>query len=157
MEPHAEKPPDSEQAKEGTPSSSASTPTGLRKPGLLVVDDDPSVRQLLSLALRHHGFSVWLAADGPGAIEIYRTQGDQIDMVLLDVRMPRLDGPQTLAILRQLNPKVRCCFVSGETGGYAPEALAALGAECFFKKPFFLAEVAQVLRQLIGKPADQGP
>ena len=152
MEPHVEKPSPSEREKEGAGESSEST-SGPRKPGLLVVDDDPSVRQLLSLGLRHHGFSVWLAADGLEAIQLYRTQGDQIDLILLDVRMPGLDGPQTLSILRQLKPNVRCCFISGETGGYAPEELAALGAECFFKKPFSLAEVAQILWQLLGKSA----
>ena len=52
-----------------------------------------------------YGFTVWSAANGPAALEVYRRQQDDIAVVLLDVRMPGLDGPQTLAELQRLNPR----------------------------------------------------
>jgi CheY-like chemotaxis protein len=120
-----------------------------RQPGILVVDDDASVRTMLEMGLRHHGFRSWLASEGQEALEIYKLHAPAIDVVLLDVRMPGLSGPETLEALRQLNPQVCCCFMSGESGGYTPEMLLALGAVRFLKKPFSLANVVSILWQLV--------
>jgi len=75
--------------------------------------------------------------------------------VLLDVRMPEMDGPQTLAALRSINPEVRCCFMSGHTGDYSAEQLLELGASHVFQKPFGLSELAWTLQRLLqaGAPA----
>jgi CheY-like chemotaxis protein len=122
------------------------------KPGILVVDDEECVRGTLNLALRPQGFAVWLAANGPEALELYRHHRETIDAVLLDVRMPGLDGPQTLAGLKELNPQVRCCFMSGDLGSYTEERLRNLGAAAVLLKPFRLPEVTQVLWELASHP-----
>jgi CheY-like chemotaxis protein len=116
---------------------------------VLAVDDDEGVRSLLRLALPKFGFRVHIANGGDEAVEIYRRHGGSIDMVLMDVQMPPgMDGPHTLDALRKLNPNVRCCFMSGGTGGYSTADLAALGAVHIFTKPFAqLDEFARVLRQ----------
>ena len=80
------------------------------QPGILVVDDDKHIRNLLHVGLPLYGFSVWLAADGKEAVELYRRVGQDIAVVLLDVRMPGIGGPQTLSTLQALNPAVRSCF-----------------------------------------------
>jgi DNA-binding response OmpR family regulator len=134
---------------EGLEPAASAAVTKERPLGILIVDDDPSVRAMLEMGLRHHGFVVSLASQGQEALVLYRDHAQEIDIVLLDVRMPGMDGPQTLAALRQINPQVRCCFVSGETGDYTQEALLALGAAHYFKKPFSLSGVTQVLRQLV--------
>lgn len=108
------------------------------------------MREVLHDKLRQEGFSVWLAADGQEALDLYRNHCDTIDVVLLDVRMPGLDGPQTLAALQEITPQVRCCFMSGYLGSYTEESLRDLGAAEFFAKPFRLAEVAHVLGELAG-------
>jgi len=125
-------------------------PNDLRGPGVLVVDDEEGVREVLDRGLQRYGFRVWLAASGPEALEVYRRHGAVIGAVLLDVRMPEMDGPQTLAALRRLDPAVPCCFMSGQTGAYTEEDLHAAGAAAFVRKPFQLADVAQVLHQLLG-------
>jgi CheY-like chemotaxis protein len=132
---------------------SAGTP---RTYGILVVDDEESVRRVLNLGLRQQGFAVWLAADGHVALDLYRRHRDAIDVVLLDVRMPAPDGPQTLAALRELNPRLCCCFMSGDPGRYTEEGLRDLGAATLLPKPFRLAEVTQSLWDLAGK-ASAGP
>ena len=119
-----------------------------RRYGVLVVDDEGCVRSLLSLWLRSHGFAVWLAASGQEALDLYRQHRDAIHVVLLDVRMPGMDGPQTLAALRKLNPQVRSCFMSGCLGQYTEEGLRKLEAAAILHKPFHPAEAAQVLWQL---------
>lgn len=135
---------------------SAEVPGASPRPyGVLVADDDAGVRGLLDLGLRHEGFTVWLAADGPEALEQYRCHGAAIDVALLDVLMPGLDGPQTLTALQGLNPQIRCCFMTGDLGLYSEGQLHQLGAAVIFQKPFRLAEVAQVLPDLADEAANK--
>src|SRR5262249_9071772 len=65
-------------------------------PGVLVVDDETAVLCVLAARFRHEGVKVWLAGHGPQAIELYRSHRGAIDVVLLDVLMPGMDGPRTL-------------------------------------------------------------
>jgi two-component system, OmpR family, response regulator len=126
-----------------------------RPRGVLVVDDQEPVRRVLSAGMWSHGFAVWLAAGGAEAVEVYRRHRDLIDVVLLDVQMPGLDGPATLAALRETNPGVCCCFMTGDSGRYTEQTLAGLGAVAVFRKPLRLREVAQQLVRLAG-PLDCG-
>jgi CheY-like chemotaxis protein len=128
------------------------------KLGVLVVDDDHLVRIIVQLGLERNGFDVWLASDGWEAIELYRKHRDSIAVVLLDVRMPGLDGPQTLDALRKLSPGVRACFMSGDTGAHEPEGLLKRGAACVIAKPFQLEDLANILRRVTqGVPAGLPP
>jgi CheY-like chemotaxis protein len=133
----------------GNPGIDANPAGGRRKPGILVVDDDATVRTMLDLGLRHHGFAVWLAAGGQDSLAVFERNARLIDVVLLDVRMPGMDGPQTLAALRQINAGVACFFISGEMGGYSPEALLSMGAAGLFLKPFSLSDVVETLRRVL--------
>jgi len=116
-----------------------------------VVDDQASVGSVLDVALRQEGFTVWLAVNGREALDLYRRYRQTIDVVLLDVRMPGWDGPQTLAALRELNPKIRCCFMSGDISRVDEWQFRDWGAAGMFQKPFELAEAAQALRELASK------
>jgi CheY-like chemotaxis protein len=122
----------------------------VRRAGLgcevLVVDDEPAVRRMLDFALRSHGFAVRAASGGEAAVGLYRRHRGTVDVVLLDVRMPGLDGPQTLLALRQIDPAVRCVFMTGGTGDHTGEQLLDMGAAWVLAKPFrSLDEVMRVL------------
>ena len=122
-----------------------------QKPILLVVEDEAAVLKLMEVALRHYGFAVRLAASGQEAIDLYQRHHQTIVLVLLDVQMPDLDGPDTLAALQNINPGVRFCFISGHTGKYAAEELRAMGAAHVFQKPFAsLSLLARLLWRLVG-------
>ncbi len=128
------------------------------KPGVLVVDDEHMVRIMVQLGLERNGFAVWVARDGLEAIDLYRQHAEAIAVVLLDVRMPGLDGLQTLEVLRQRNPKVLACFMSGDTGVCKPEELLQRGAAYVIAKPFLLDDLANVLRLMAhGVSADLLP
>jgi CheY-like chemotaxis protein len=117
-------------------------------PGILVVDDDQMLLTLLKTVLQRQGFTVWVAATGHAAVDLYRRNEERIAVVLLDVRMPGMDGPQTLVELRRINPLLACCFVSGDTGDYSPDDLENMGALRCFDKPFRTQELAQELWQI---------
>jgi len=116
-----------------------------RTHGVLVVDDDEGVRGVRNDALRHQGFAVRQADDGYEALVIYWQFREVIDVVLMDVRIPGLDGPQTLATLQELNPEIRCCFMSGHLGDYTERGLREQGAAAVLQKPIHSTEVASML------------
>jgi CheY-like chemotaxis protein len=118
---------------------------------ILVVDDDAGVRRFLAAGLPREGFDVWLAANGQEAADLLRACRPAIDVVLMDVRMPGRDGPETLAALREQDPQVRCCFMSGDLGGHTAEGLRRLGTGALLRKPFTTAEAGRVLREEIGR------
>jgi CheY-like chemotaxis protein len=127
------------------------------KPGVLVVDDNHLVRSIVQLGLERAGFDVWLAPGGREAIQLYRKHRDRIAVVLLDVRMPGLDGPQTLEALRRLNPEVLVCFMSGGASASEPAGPRQGGAACVIAKPFLVEDLANVLRQVTQRgPAGWG-
>jgi DNA-binding response OmpR family regulator len=106
---------------------------------ILVADDEAPLRDMLAVALGAFGFKIKVAADGAAALELYRTS--DIDVVLLDVQMPIMDGAETLQALKRLNPEVACILMSGGTGKYDTETLLELGAMDFLPKPFDLGEL----------------
>jgi CheY-like chemotaxis protein len=116
--------------------------------GVLVAEDEPTLRNVLELALRGAGFRVWSAPDGQAALELCRRHKGEIDVVVSDVRMPRLDGPGLLATLRSEDPCVLLLFVTGDAGAYDPEGLLAAGADGVVSKPFRVADLVEAVRVL---------
>jgi CheY-like chemotaxis protein len=128
------------------------TPSDPPAPGteldVLVVDDDEAVLNVLATGLTALGFRVRCAGHGMQGVDEYKRQ--RADVVLLDVRMPGLDGPLTLQALQRLDPAVRVIFMTGYAADYAPEDLLGLGAVGFLTKPFGLADLAGALRLACG-------
>lgn len=114
--------------------------------GVLVADDDPGVLTMLGCVLRRaSGFSVHLAAGGEEAVEFYKQHQDTVDVVLLDVRMPGMDGHQTLAALREVNPGVRAVLMTADPTScseFPPEGVA----DPLVVKPFQTGVLSRLLR-----------
>jgi len=117
-------------------------------PAVLVAEDEPVIRDLLQLMLEGLGFQVRLAADGQEAVDLYRRHRDEIGAVVLDIHMPRRDGPGALAAIRGIDPQVGCVFITGHPGDYGEEALLALGAVAVLRKPFLPEDLDAALRRL---------
>lgn len=110
---------------------------------LLVLDDEALVRVFLGKNLRSLGYRVLEGADGPEGLEICRRE--PVDLVLMDWSMPGLSGPETLAALRALNPRLRVVICSGYT--LKPEQLQ--GCAAVLSKPIFVEELWEVVRQVL--------
>jgi DNA-binding response OmpR family regulator len=130
--------------------SDESTPLqcGNQRRGILVVDDEPALRDILQKHLRHKGFHVWTAASGEEALDHCCDHSDEIAVILLDVRMPGLDGPQTLDGIRELDVDIPVCFMTGNPGKYETSYLLRQGARHLFRKPFRLDEILRVVGNL---------
>lgn len=122
-------------------------------PGVLIVDDEAGVRQLLREVLTSLGLNVWEADDGLKAVDLYSQLQKEIVLVLLDVRMVGLDGPNTLARLREVNALVPCWFMTGHAGGYSEAQLLQAGARGVVSKPFRFAEVAALVQRALDTTA----
>jgi len=114
---------------------------------ILLVEDDDALRRGVTRMLEHLGQRVLAVADGVEAVEVFRRRGAQIDLVLLDVSMPRQGGAQTFAALRKLAPGVKVLLSSGYHGGHLEPALRA-GVQGFLPKPYTLTQLIAALRAI---------
>jgi len=102
---------------------------------ILVVDDDDTVRAVTRRILERSGFEVLLAVDGADGVETYRANPG-IDLVLLDMTMPRMDGEETFRELRRVDPDVRVILTSGYNEQDATDRFAGKGLAGFIQKPY---------------------
>jgi CheY-like chemotaxis protein len=119
---------------------------------LLVVDDDPDIRRMAALALeRIGGFQVAVAEDAEAALAI--AAGDRPDLVLLDVSMPGMDGPGTLAALRTMEGTrdVPVVFFTATSSDEEIDRLRSLGAAGVVAKPFEVTELPRRIRAILAE------
>jgi two-component system response regulator MprA len=124
---------------------------------VLVVDDEPAVRESLRRALELEGYRVELATDGDEAIERL-ARPEQPDAVILDILMPRLDGLEVCRRLRSSGNTVPVLMLTAQAEVDSRVAGLDAGADDYLPKPFALAELFARLRALLrrtgGEPAD---
>ena len=112
---------------------------------VLIVDDEQTVRKMSQRMLEHVGCRVLTAGDGYEAVRIYGEKPDEIDVVLLDMTMPGLDGEETFRELKRIRPGVQVVLSSGYSEGDATHRLAEAGLAGFIQKPYELAELVGIL------------
>jgi two-component system, OmpR family, response regulator len=125
----------------------AGPPPGDAAVRVLVVDDEPSLAELLSSVLRFEGWEVQTAADGQGAIRAARDF--RPDAVVLDVMLPDLDGLDVLRRLRQERPRVCVLFLTARDAVEDRVAGITAGGDDYVTKPFSIEEVLARLRGLL--------
>ncbi len=117
---------------------------------VLIAEDEPLLRELVTESLSQLGYRILAAEDGEEALREFEQNRDKIDLVIMDAIMPRRSGPDAFRRMRALNPLLRAIFVSG----YAPES-AHLGELLeqpgvhFLPKPFRTVDLALAVRELM--------
>jgi CheY-like chemotaxis protein len=124
-------------------------PTGGREI-VLVVEDEASLRELMSQALREQGYTVLVAGEGTEALRVSQEYPHEIDLLITDVIMPGMRGWELAKKLTELRPRLRVLYISGYTD-HAVRDPAFLGdKDAFLQKPFTLTTLAQKVRSFLG-------
>jgi two-component system response regulator MprA len=122
---------------------------------ILVVDDDAAVRESLGRALRLEGYEVELASDGLEALERLLGNGDDPDLVVLDVLMPNVDGLEVCRRLRRTGSRLPVLMLTARDEVTDRVAGLDAGADDYVVKPFALAELLARVRALLRRSADE--
>jgi CheY-like chemotaxis protein len=125
---------------------------GMSSETVLVVDDNVFVLNTISAGLRHAGYTVLTAHTPAEAIEIALRHSGPIQLILLDVILPGMDGPELASQFLQLHPEARSLFMSGlpDTPRVAEEILSR--GLAFLPKPFLPQTLAQKVREVLAAP-----
>jgi PAS domain S-box-containing protein len=116
---------------------------------VLLVDDDETIRVLGKEMIKMIGFHTQTAADGCEALESYRGLGGKIDVVLLDLTMPCMDGVETLRELRSISPDLPVVIASGYAEHDIATRFAGLSPSGFIQKPFTIESLRACLRNAL--------
>jgi DNA-binding NtrC family response regulator len=119
---------------------------------VLVVDDDEQIRKLLRTLLEPEGIEVIEAEHGKDAIAQYRE--NRIDLVLLDIIMPEMEGIETIIKLRKINPEIDFIGISGGgklAGEYYLKMMKAFRPRYLFKKPIDTDELLQAVKSVLSQ------
>jgi two-component system, cell cycle sensor histidine kinase and response regulator CckA len=109
---------------------------------ILVIDDEETVREVLASILSQCGYSVLLGKDGLEGLEIFTGRRGEIDLVLLDLSMPRMAGRQVLAKILETRPDARVIIQTG----YADDVPGLEGAAGIIHKPFQIKNLLATIR-----------
>ena len=117
---------------------------------VLLVDDEEMLLEVGEAILEKLGYEVFPANSGKEALEIYRSNRDHIDIVVLDMIMPSMGGGETFDKLREMNPQVKVLLASGYSiDGQAGEILKR-GCDGFIQKPFEIDQLSHKMREILG-------
>ncbi len=132
--------------------SGAAAETARGHETIMVVDDEAVLRDLIRITLGDRGYTVIEAADGIEAVERFRHRSSAIDLVLIDLVMPRLGGRETYLRLRELDPGVKALFATGYGIDDETEDLLASGALGIIRKPYDIGFVEKEIRRVLDSP-----
>jgi PAS domain S-box-containing protein len=118
---------------------------------VLLVEDERAIRELLTRALGKHGYQVIVAADGAAALAAVEAHDGAVDVLLTDVVMPQMRGPELARRLRERSPDLPVLFMSGFAADATLEGGVLAGSD-FIAKPFTTGELARRLRELLERP-----
>ncbi len=116
---------------------------------VLIIEDKKGVRLVLSKMVEKLGYVAFSAETGRKGIELYQRNKYQIDLVLLDVMMPKMNGLETFAALKKVNPKVRVLLCTAYGKNALVKKVLKMGAKGIISKPFRLQRLSELLEQYI--------
>ncbi|MCB0061598.1 MAG: response regulator [Caldilineaceae bacterium] len=119
---------------------------------ILVIDDEAPVREVMSDILQADGYAVLQAANGQDGITAFRAHTDQINLVLLDMKMPGISGDETLQILHEIDPSLKVILSSGYTESEVDKHLRSAEIIAFLPKPFAMEQLREIVSQALTTP-----
>jgi CheY-like chemotaxis protein len=117
---------------------------------ILVIDDEPSIRDLLDRLLRRKGYDVVLAESGRKGLELFRRE--RPDVIVLDLKMPEMDGLTVLRQIRSLNRSQPVIVLTGSRTAEMEQQVRTLGVTEYIAKGFSLHLLGDALKRLLKTP-----
>ncbi len=116
---------------------------------VLVVDDEPNVRSVISKALQKEGYEVYPAEDGREALEMLKRRG--FDLTFLDILMPKIAGEEVLARMREMKPEMPVIVLTAIHDSVTEHQLIDAGASAYLKKPCSLDDVVGAANRVLNR------
>jgi two-component system cell cycle sensor histidine kinase/response regulator CckA len=123
---------------------------GVADDTILVVDDNEAVLATVRRILEEQGYCVLDASLPENALRLFMAHAGTIDLILSDVRMPKMDGHELVRRCREISPDAKVLFMSGDPGGEGTDA--ALPSDPILAKPFMPAQLVERVRELLPRP-----
>jgi PAS domain S-box-containing protein len=120
------------------------------KSSLLIVDDEQVFHDILHKIFTPIGYTVHGCLGGAEAVEYYRVNSADIDIVILDMNMPKMSGEQCFRLLKKINPNVRVIIATGYGDNSKRKVLQKEGVRAFIQKPYKAAELSAKIAELTG-------
>src|SRR5512137_903292 len=117
----------------------------VKKPTILLVDDEEAIVKSLSGSLEDEGYALVTAQDGTRAMEIIKTQ--PIDIIFLDIWLPGMDGLETLKAIKEYDPSLEVVIMTGHGTVNTAVQAVKMGALDFLEKPFSLDATLEIIRK----------
>jgi PAS domain S-box-containing protein len=144
--------PRAEEAAESVPEAARVTPRLRGNETILVVEDEKIVRSLALEILKMHGYSVLEARNGTEALKVAARHSGTIHLMLTDVVMPQMGGPELVQRLQPLRPEMRILYMSGYTGGALVQQGVLAPETALLSKPFGVDALARKIREILDQP-----
>ncbi len=141
------KPPSIEESAESRRSRRNILPGGDER--ILIVDDEFPVRNVLQISLQHLGYKIDAASSGVEALELFKKNKGEYDLVILDMLMPQMSGEETFFKLKAQKPNVRVLSISGYTSEESVKNILSNGGIDFIQKPFTIEELSKKVRECV--------
>ena len=122
--------------------------------GILVVDDEFNIRNLLREILEHRGFTVYTAANGREGVEIFQEHGGEIGLVILDMVMPEMNGKDAFTQIKSQDENQKFLVISGYTKQSEVKDVLKSGASGYIKKPFQIDDLVERVNIILGEKGE---
>jgi two-component system cell cycle sensor histidine kinase/response regulator CckA len=118
---------------------------------VLLVEDEPAVRSWMHAELEKSGYNLLEASDGADALLIAEMHQGNIDLIVTDVVMPRINGPELVKKLLQLRPGVKVLYMSGYAESFLKKSTELPPDLIYLQKPFPMTTLLNMMRELLGE------
>ena len=115
---------------------------------ILIVDDEIFIRSIAQTILEDLGYTILQAENGKKALDIYLAN-DQIDLIILDIVMPEMDGRECFETLIKLNPEIKIILSSGYSRNADVESMKKMGLKAFIRKPYLASELSNLVSEVL--------
>jgi len=123
--------------------------TSSAKKNILVIDDEKNILDLIEDVLETAGYHVLTAADGRKGIEQFKLHSNEIDLVVLDIVMPEVDGVECFHEIRAVRPDIKILLTSGFNKSEVKEELVKDGVQAYLAKPFNLTDFLNTVEAVL--------